>query len=132
MTDFQSIRFVDHQAKLANPEGYLNVEVSVAAVLKSYRLSLFSFEWLDAAGQVKDMQALPEKERPKRENVERALKQGGALERPVLGIGIQDNVEIGAGRAVFLTMAALGAKKVPVHIPASHKDDFKSFIAALD
>lgn len=101
-------------------------------VVDSYRLSLFSYEWLDQAGHIRDMTALPDKERPKRENVERALQNGAALEKPILGIGIQDNIEIGAGRAVFLTLAALGLKQIPVHIPASHKEDFKSFIAALN
>jgi hypothetical protein len=132
MIDLTSVKFIDHQAKQATPERYLDVLVKVESVLESYRLSLFSFEWLDAAGRIKDTPALPEKERPKRENVERALKNGAALEKPVLGIGIQDNIEIGSGRAVFLTLAALGVKRIPVHIPASHKDDFKTFIAALD
>lgn len=132
MIDLTSIKFVDHQAKQTQPERYLDVMVEVGKVVESYRASLFSFEWLDAAGHVKDMNGLPEKERPKRENVERALKNGAALEKPVLGIGIQDNIEIGAGRAVFLTLAALGVKRIPVHIPVSHKDDFKSFIAALN
>lgn len=132
MIDLKSIRFVDHQAKQNQPERYLDVMVSADAVIKSYRDSLFSFEWLDAAGQVKDLASLPEKEQPKRANVEKALQNGASLERPVLGIGIQDNIEIGAGRAVFLTLAAMGLKAIPVHIPASHKDDFKSFIAALD
>lgn len=132
MIDLKSVKFIDHQAKIAAPERYLDVLVQVEAVLESYQLSLFSFEWLDAAGRVKDLPGLPEKERPKRENVERALQNGAALEKPVLGIGIQDNVEIGSGRAVFLTLAALGLKRIPVHIPASNKDDFKTFVAGLD
>jgi hypothetical protein len=40
-----------------------------------------------------------------------------------------ENVEIGAGRAVFLTLAALGAKKLPVHIPKTHEDEFSPFLA---
>lgn len=132
MNELQSIHFVDHQAKRSDPERFLDVDVSVAAVVKSYRASLFSFEWLDGAGNIKAMAALPEKERPKREAVEAALKNGSALEKPVLGIGLQDNVEIGAGRAVFLTLAAMGMKRIPVHIPKSNQKDFKSFIAALE
>ncbi|MCD8496971.1 MAG: hypothetical protein LRZ85_02130 [Alphaproteobacteria bacterium] len=132
MINLKSIKFINHQARQSQPERYLDVTVSAEAVISSYRTSLFSFEWLDAAGKIKDLAALPEKERPKRENVEKALKNGAALEKPVLGIGIQDNVEIGSGRAVFLTLAALGVKHIPVHIPVTHKDDFKTFIAALD
>lgn len=131
MIDLTTLHFIDHQAKKADPERYLDVEVAVDAVVKSYKLSLFSFEWLDQAGRIKDMNALPEKERPKRENVEKALRNGAALEKPILGIGIQDNVEIGSGRAVFLTLAALGVKRIAVHIPKSNKEDFKRYIAGL-
>jgi hypothetical protein len=132
MIDLRSIRFIDHQAKKADPERYMDIDVSVEAVLKSYKLSLFSYEWLDSAGGIKDIAKLPEKERPKRQNVESALQNGAALEKPILGIGIQDNVEIGSGRPVFLTLAALGLKKIPVHIPCSNKQDFKKFVSAID
>lgn len=132
MIDLKAVKFVDHQAKQAQPTRYLDVIVYADKVVESYRFSLFSFEWLDTSGRIRELAALPEKERPKRENVERALQNGAALEKPVLGIGIQDNIEIGAGRAVFLTLAALGVTQIPVHIPVSHKEDFKSFIAALN
>lgn len=41
-----------------------------------------------------------------------------------------DNVEIGAGRDVFLTLASMGLNEIEVHIPQSNKADFKKFIAA--
>jgi hypothetical protein len=46
-----------------------------------------------------------------------------------LGIGLQDNVEIGSERAVLLTLAALGYETMPVHIPKSNESDFKHFRA---
>lgn len=54
--------------------------------------------------------------------------QSVRLERPVLGIGIMDNIEIGSGRDLFLCLAARGAISVPVHIPKSHEHDFRIFI----
>lgn len=105
----------------------MNIEVDVALVLKSWRLSLFSFEWLRPDGSLKALKELAENEAQKRRLVEEKLKNGIALEKPVLGIGIADNIEIGAGRAEFLTLAAQGIAVIPVHIPAANKSDFKPY-----
>jgi hypothetical protein len=121
--------FVENPVARARPEQYLDITVSVEKVLKSWRVSLFSFEWLRPDGRIKGADELPEAEQPKRREVERRLAQGEALEKPVLGIGLLDNIEIGSGRAVFLTLAALGAKTVPVHIPRSNESEFKAFRA---
>jgi len=108
------------------------VFVKVAGVLESWRASLFSFEWLYPDGSVRGPEDLPEEEQPKRHDIENRLKSASPIERPVLGIGVMDNIEIGAGRAAFLTLAAHGAEVIPVHIPKSHESDFKAFLAAVE
>ena len=125
----QDVKFKDHKTVLQNPARYETVMVDVAAVLKSWRVSMFSFEWLDKNGAIKAKIDLPKKEQAKRQEAEDAIANGVALEMPVMGIGLTDNIEIGAGRPIFLTVAAHGVKTVPVHIPASNKDEFKKFIA---
>ena len=107
---------------------YMMVRVDTAAVLKSWQKSLFSFEWLTPDGKIRKIDDLPMREHEKRREVEVALKKGQPLERPVLGIGIMDNVEIGAGRAIFLTLAAIGHKQIEVHIPTGNRDEFSAFI----
>jgi hypothetical protein len=42
---------------------------------------------------------------------------------------MMENIEIGCGRAEFLTLAAHGLKTMPVHIPKSNESDFKPFRA---
>ncbi len=108
---------------------FIDIEVDVAKVLESWRESLFSFEWLDEDGTIKPLKDLSVRERPKREEIEALLAKNEALEMPVLGIGIHDNVEIGSGRAVFLTLAAHGCKIMPVHIPKSCESDFKPYLS---
>lgn len=108
---------------------YVTLTVDARAVLDSWKSSLFSFEWLDAAGGIRTPDDMPMREREKRLEVERSLKSGQKLERPILGIGIMDNVEIGSGRAVFLTLAAMGHTTIPVAVPKSCAKDFKPFIA---
>ena len=123
------LRFTDSTAIKGREDRYTAARVRVSAVLKSWRLSLFSFEWLQPDGSIRTLDELPLHERDKRSKIEKTLAAGGSLERPVLGIGLLDNVEIGAGRDVFLTLAAKGAQDIEVHIPVSNLKDFKQFIS---
>ncbi len=124
------LHFTDSPSIKGREDRYVVVRVRVDAVLKSWRSSLFSFEWLNPDGSLRSLDELPLHERDKRIRVEQKLEEAGALDRPVLGIGMMDNVEIGAGRDVFLTLAAKGEKTLVVHIPASNTRDFKQFLIA--
>ena len=97
-------------------------------VLASWTDSLFAHEWLTRDGQPKSIDQLSDAAREKREMAETLFSKGDALERPVLGLGIMDNLEIGAGKDVLITLAAHHIDQVSVHIPTSHIDDFKIFI----
>jgi len=123
-----TIQFIDNAVTAAAVDRYVTVTVDVAKILKSWRASLFAFEWMLPDGCVKSTSELSAAEQPKRLAVEEKIKQGAPLEKPVLGIGLMENVEIGAGRAVFLTLAAQGAKEMPVHIPKSSRDEFTAFM----
>ena len=124
-----SLVFVDNPVVSGREDRYETVEIEVAPVLESWRLSLFSYEWVLPDGRIKDLAELPEGEQEKRRIVEESLKTGQAFEKPILGIGLLENVEIGSGKAVFLTLAAHGAKTLPVHIPKSNRKEFAAFLA---
>ncbi len=124
-----SLHFVDHGSLKGREDRYTVARVNTAAILKSWKASLFSFEWLTPEGGLRSLDELPLHERDKRLKVEKHLAHGDALERPVLGIGILDNVEIGAGRDVFMTLAAQGLKDIEVHIPLSAQKDFAAFLS---
>lgn len=128
-TTLQNLAFIDNAVVGSRPASYVTVTVDVAKILESWRESLFSYEWVLPDGRLKSRDELSPADQPKRAKVEEMLARGEPLEKPVLGIGLMENVEIGAGRAVFLTLAALGVKKLPVHIPKTHQDEFSSFIA---
>ncbi len=107
---------------------FVPVKVSAAAVLESWRGSLFSFEWLDKDGSIRAAEDMPLREREKRDAVLTQIQNGEALDLPVLGIGMNENIEIGSGKAVFLTLAAKGQDEIEVLIPSGAQDDFKSFL----
>ena len=123
----QKIRFIENPAVKGREENYTTLYVRVPEVLDSWKNSLFSFEWLDANQQIKPIEGLAESEKQKRQRIEHILAQGLPVEMPVLGMGMLDNVEIGIGRDIFLTLAANGVTRIPVHIPILHKDDFSPF-----
>tara|TARA_B100000949_G_C13903250_1_gene293695 strand:+ start:116 stop:505 length:390 start_codon:yes stop_codon:yes gene_type:complete len=128
MTDTNSISFKTNKVVENRRDHYLDVSVKADAILKSWKQSLFSHEWLTKEGMIKDMKELPDNEQEKRQRVEQSLKDGEEISKPVLGIGLLENVEIGTGKAEFLTLAAHGIKTIEVHIPKSDEDDFKDFI----
>lgn len=119
--------FIDNPVIKGREDRYVTITINVGAVLESWRLSLFSYEWVGADGRIKDIAELPAAEQPKRRDVEASLSAGKILEKPILGIGLLDNVEIGSGRATFLTLAAHGCAVLPVHIPKSNLKEFDPF-----
>lgn len=124
------MHFSDSPSIRGREDRYTVVRVRSDAIVKSWKASLFSFEWLNPDGTIRSLDDLPLHERDKRVKVEKKLSSNAAIDRPVLGIGIMDNVEIGAGRDIFLTLAARGFKDIEVHIPVSNTKDFKQFLSA--
>ncbi len=132
MCPMKEVRFIDNPAIMGRESNYTSIPVSVSKVLDSWRASLFSFEWVTPELEVRAIEELPEQEQEKRRQIEDSLRHGEPLEKPILGIGMLDNVEIGSGRAVFLTLAANGVEEIQVHVPLIHKDDFRQFINGAD
>ncbi len=119
--------FTDNPATRGREMHYMIVTVDPALVLASWRESLFSFEWLTPEGTLRVPADLAPPDRARRDEVERKWQSGETLERPVLGIGLTECIEIGAGKATFLTLAAHGLKTISVHIPRSNEGEFAAF-----
>lgn len=125
--DFEALKFKNSKPVETHPDKYIQINVDTAKVLESWALSLYSFEWILTNGEIKSGEDLKPTDREKQEQIMQTLETSQPLEQAVLGIGIQDNVEIGSARAVFLTLAYLGAKTLPVHVLKSCESDFKDF-----
>lgn len=123
------LRWQESLSVKGREELFLLKDILCEPVLKSWQNSMFAHEWLDEKGKIKKPEEMPESERLKRQDIKQSLKQEEPLSYPVLGIGINENIEIGSGRAVFLTLAAEGYKSLPVYIPKSCLYEFKEFLA---
>ena len=124
-----TLSFTDSPSIKGREDRYVVVRVQADKALKSWQKSLFSFEWLTPDGKIRPIEELPLREHERRLEAENALKSGHAMERPVLGIGLMDNIEIGAGKAVFMTLAASGITAIEVHVPVSNQKEFKAFLS---
>lgn len=121
--------FTDNPAALAQPDRYVALMVDAARVLQGWRASLMAHELVDANGLVKGDDDLSESRREKRAAIRRRLQAGEALEKPVLGIGIFDNIEIGAGADTLAALVMEGVSIIPVHVRASQLAEFEIFRA---
>jgi hypothetical protein len=110
--------------------GFQTVRVRLAPLVKSYRNSLFAFEWLTPDGMVKTVDQLAVGPMDARRAVEQAFQNGDAVPQPVVGWGMLDCVEIGAGRDVVLTAYALGVQDLMMHVSTSALDKMKDMIVA--
>lgn len=119
--------FIDHPVAARSEGKFTSVMVDLTAVVKSWKKSLFSYEWLTPEGAIKPIEELNDAEMQKRALVEERIKKGDKLEKPILGIGMLENVEIGSGREILLTLAATGTTQMPVHVPASQVGEFKKY-----
>ena len=72
----QSLNLVDNPAIAGREEKYQTIEVNLQAVLKSWKISLFSFEWLTPEGQIRKPSELPSKEQEKYQNILSAYSKG--------------------------------------------------------
>lgn len=122
-------RFMNNPSLKGREDAFILLEVKTAPVIASWQESLFSHEWLSPDGHIKSFKDMSDKVQGRRKQVEALIDQPDQmLERPVLGIGIMDNIEIGSGKDLFLCLAARGMASIPVHIPKSHEADFRIFI----
>lgn len=121
-------QFCDHPIAVKSPDDYLEVSVMVERVLESWKDSILSFEFLNSEGELRSDRELSPKNKEKRQGVEVKIRENRVLEKPILGIGLMDNIEIGSGRDVFMALAVQGMTTMPVHIRKKQVEDFDKYI----
>lgn len=124
----QDLVFIDHPIVEKDRDAYIDVIVDVPKAIESYRLSLMSFEVLDRDGKVRDDNDLDVAEQATRQHIREKIKNKTPFEKPIIGLGLGDNFEIGIGRSLFTTLAFEGYLGVPVHVRKSHLEHLQTFV----
>ncbi|MEM6811268.1 MAG: hypothetical protein AAF549_02255 [Pseudomonadota bacterium] len=123
------ISYHDNEATSSDPTRFMIIHVDTNQIMKSWKTSLFSFEWLNKDGSIKDQNDLSTSLAEKYQSLSQSIEEGKSLTRPVLGVGLMDNVEIGSARDVFLTLAKHDIHSIEVHILKNDQDFFKYYEA---
>ncbi len=123
-----TINLTDNPAIAGRADRYMVLRVDVARVLEGWRGSLMAHEWFNPDGTLRDIDHLNMLDRDKVLKVRKSLQDSLPLPRPVLGIGLLDNIEIGASRDVFFTLASEGVRTIDVHIPRGNQPEFKPYL----
>lgn len=121
--------FADNPSVRSQTGAYTELLVDATKVLQSWKISLLAHELIGKDGYIKSDDDLNETRLEKRELIRARLNAGEMLEKPILGIGIFDNIEIGAGSDVLATLVIEGYTILPVHVRTSQLSDFEAFRA---
>jgi len=121
------LTFIDNTIITAKPEKYKTISVSSKKVLSSWKNSLFSFEWLLPDGSIRQPTEMQDTIQSQFETIQKKIDENQPLKRPILGVGLMDNVEIGSGKDILLTLAARNHKTIEVHILKNDEDFFKGY-----
>lgn len=124
----QSPRFIDHPSVSANPDVYGNATLDLAKALPSWSQSLIAYKWLTSDGTPKKAELLDDEQRAQYDDIIRILTKGDAFPKPIIGLGMFDNVEVGSGAGIVATFAAMGVVMIPVHVRLAQEKGLKKFL----
>ena len=119
---------IDNPTLKDRADKFTTLEVNLTKIVQDWKKSIYSFEWLLPDGAVRPPEKLTTEYRHQYNNIEQVYLLKGALERPILGLGMMDNVEIGSRKEVLLTLTHLGVSTLEVHVPKSCLKDFEKFV----
>lgn len=123
-----SPRFIDHPSVSANPDAYGNATLDLGRALPSWSQSLVAHKWLETGGVPKKADNLADEQRAQYEDIVRILTKGDAFPRPIVGLGMFDNIEIGSGAGIVATLASMGIPLIPVHIRRAQEKGLRKFL----
>lgn len=124
-------QFCDHAVTLNNPDDYVELQVMPNQILQAWRSSMFAHELIAKDGRIKDENDLEGQNLEKYLTAFEALKRGESIEKPLLGIGIYDGVEIGTGREIIVAAFHLGIPNVPIHVRKAQSDEVQACLASV-
>lgn len=123
--------FINHEVVNASPDDYVEIMVAPSRLLDAWAQSMFACEMLSKNGDIKPVEEMHEDIREKFLTVKKVIEQGGSVTKPVIGIGLMDNIEIGIGREISVALYAGGVAEMPVHVRKAQAKDVQKLLQAL-
>ncbi len=121
--------FVDHpNVSGGNKDAYIDAVLDLDKALPSWRQSLLAYNWLTSDGHAKPVETLGAAQKEKYDEAVALLSAQQSLPKPIIGIGMIDNVEVGSGAAIIVLMAHQGFTQIPVHVRAAMSKKLMKFM----
>jgi hypothetical protein len=120
--------FYDHEVVQRAPDEYIEMTFNPALILKAWALSMFAHEILTHEGDIRDEKNMNEATLAKFLQAQDAFKKGEKIPKPIIGVGIMDNIEIGIGRETVAAALALNIRELPIHTRQGQAEEVKSLI----
>ena len=118
-------QFYDHEVVQKTPQDYSEMNISPEKILNSWQSSMFACEILDKSGKVKPESDMAPETLKKYLDAMEMIKRGEDIPKPILGIGLMDNIEIGIGREIIAAAANLSLPNIPLHIRNAQAEDIQ-------
>lgn len=115
-----------------NQQDYVVLTLPLDGLIESWRASIVAHEWL-YQGQCRAKDDLKTDDlKQEWQNICDQFESGADIERPLLGIGMLDNIEVGTNRAVVSVAHHLGLSSIEVLAPKSMADTIDSLARLIN
>ena len=115
--------FCDHIVVQKNPEDYTEMVLTPSQIFDAWKSSMFSHELIAKDGTIMGENTLKGASLQKYISAYEALKRDEAVEKPVLGIGLFDGIEIGIGREIIAAAYHLNISDLPIHVRTAQAEE---------
>lgn len=124
----QNFKWVSCKGAQDNPDKYIVMQLDLQKTIESWAMSIVAHEWLKS-GTFKPHEDLQDHLQGEWTTILESAKATKTFVRPILGIGVLDNVEVGTNRAVLSVANHLDLGSIEVMIPRSMVNLFEEFQA---
>ena len=120
--------FNDHEVVKRSPSDYIELQLDPKTVLKAWEVSMFAHEILNKDGSIKSDKEMSAATLEKYMAAKESLKRGEAVAKPIIGVGITDNIEIGIGREIVVASYNLKISTIPVHMRKGQVNEIQKLL----
>lgn len=124
----ENITFYDHEIVQKSPNDYIELEISPDTILHSWRQSMFSCELLGKDGTIKSEADIKGDSLKRFLDMSETIKHDKSTHKPILGIGLMDNIEIGIGREIVVLCALHKIPSIPIHVRQAQAQEIKKIL----
>ena len=125
--NLEKITWKNNITVASDPGKYVEADVKLMPLLAAWRNSIVASEWI-MNGHPKQPDQLHDIPKEQYARVLSDLETGRPLDKPLLGLGLFDNLEVVTGRAVVYAALTNGFDSLPVQMPAADQKKLEKLL----